>query len=354
MPPAPAKQLPPRPLNGAALPQPRAVPLGNDILDTGVPTTKLRNDYISLALYGRNRAGKTTFACQFPKPLALLSIDPSLTGGARSVMKIEGVKQFQIAGRRLPVVNPTTGEVVADNDGKPVLEALWGSQKAMAVCDAMRARFARGERPFETVVIDGVTSWNDVILQEILGVEQEQMDAILSFGKVSQEQYVERAERMIKHLRPWFALPCNVVVIAQERDHNPPKNEKGRILGSKLIRPAQMESFFSLDVGDSPCTWIQNACDFTGQLYMDAESKVEKQEIRGPDGGVMSTQESVVFTGQYVRRLRLAYHVNFAAGPRSSDYKVVPEYIEGSPEEMYADLMRVARGERAKSGRYPT
>ena len=354
MPPAPAKQLPPRPSqNGTAPPAPRAVPLGNDILDTGVPTTKLHSDYISLAGYGRNGSGKTSLACQFPKPLALLSIDPSLTGGARSVMKIEGVKQFQIAGRRLPVVDPTTGEGVVDVDGKPVLETLWGSAKAMAVCDAMRTRFARGERPFETVVIDGVTSWNDVILQEILGVEQEQMDAILSFGKVSQEQYVERAERMIKQLRPWFALPCNVVVIAQERDHNPPKDAKGRIMGSKLMRPAQMESFFSLDIGDSPCTWIQNACDFVSQLYMDAESKVEKQDIVGPDGKVMQTMESVVFTGAYVRRLRMSYHVNFAARARS-DYKVVPEYVEGSPEEMYADLARVARGERAKSGKYPT
>ena len=56
-----------------------------------------------------------------------------------------------------------------------------------------------------------------------------------------------------------FALPCNVTVVAQEKDHNPPKDEKGRVVGTKLVRPKQEESFFSLAIGDSPCGNLPSA-----------------------------------------------------------------------------------------------
>lgn len=339
MPPTVTRQLPPKPTiaNGMIKPS-------TDILGTGVPVGEMLDLYINLALYGRNRIGKTTLACMAPKPLALLSIEPSPTGGARSVKNTPGITVFRIAGR--PLIDARTGK----------LESIWGSQKALAIADAMKARFAAGERPFESVVIDGITSWNEVVLQEVLGVPTDDMPAILSFGKVSQEQYGERAEKIIRYVRPFIDLPVNTIIIAQEKDHNPPRDDKNRVLGNKLIRGMQEESFFSLDVGAAPAKWIQDACDFVGQLYQDAETKEQTANTGIKDTqGKYQTYTEVVRTGRIVRRLRTLYHPNYASGFRSPDYKVVPEYIQAeSPEEMWAELMKVIQGKKTDKGKYNT
>jgi hypothetical protein len=320
-----------------------------DILDTGVEVGQLEDLYVRLALYGRNGIGKTTLACCGKKPLALIAIDPAPTGGARSVMSMDGITVYRVAGR--PLIDPKTKQP----------EKLWGSQKALAIAESLHARFAKGLQPFKTVVIDGITAWNAVILQEILGVAPNDMPAILQFGSIGQDQYRERAERIIRYNRPFLDLPCDVTIIAQERDHNPPKDENNRVMGSKLLRDAdvngaymQSGSFFSLDVGDTPARWFQDNCDFVGQMYQDMEYKEHTTPpMKGPDGTLMPAQTSMIPTGKRVRRLRTQYHPNYAARVRG-DYRVVPEYIQAeTPEEMYAALMQVVRGEKTLLGHYP-
>ncbi len=336
MPPTPSRQAPPK-LVQAAKPA-AASPLVGDILSCGQNGAQMAAvDYVSLALYGRNRAGKSTFACQAKKPLAHIAIDPSLTGGTRSLTKIPGVTFFQVSNR--PLIDPVT----------KLPETLWGSAKVMAIIQALTDRFDRGERPFETVVLDGVTSWNDIILQEIMGIDAANVKGIIGFGDAGQDQYRDRAERLIRYLRPLFALPCNVTVIAQEKDHNPPKDDKGRVMGTKLIRPKQEDSWFSLAIGDSPCLWIQNACDFVCQLYEDEEIKTELVAMM--EG--MPPEEVQTRTGKAVRHLRMRYHPNYAAGPRSPDAESVPESIVGgTPAEMHAAFMEVVAGKKTARGKY--
>lgn len=332
-------------------PKPKSAPLQpmGDILDSGVDVGQLEDLYVRLALYGRNGIGKTTLACQGKKPLALIAIDPAPTGGARSVMSMDGITVYRVAGR--PLTDPKTKQP----------EKLWGSQKALAIAESLHARFAKGTCPFKTVVIDGITAWNAIILQEILGVNPNDMPAILQFGSIGQDQYRERAERIIRYNRPFLDLPCDVTIIAQERDHNPPKDENNRVIGSKLLRDAdslgaymQSGSFFSLDVGDTPARWFQDNCDFVGQMYQDMEYKEHTTPpMKGPDGTLMPAQTSMIPTGRRVRRLRTMYHPNYAARVRG-DYRVVPEYIQAeTPEEMYTALMQVVKGERTPLGYYP-
>jgi AAA domain len=322
------------------------------ILDTGVESSQLSSGKINTAIYGRNGSGKTTFACQGRKPLALIAVEPAPTGGAKSIKHIPDIKVYQVATRYL--TDPNTGK----------LESIKGSEKMLAIAEALKQLFASGKRPFETVVIDGVTSWNDIILSEIMGLNYDQMPAVLGLGKVTSDQYIERSERLIRYLRPLMDLPCDVTVLAQEKDHNPPKDTTTTRSGKEYTRPSQSRlmfeahpmaqegSFFSLGVSDTQAKWIQDACDFVMQLYDDDELVEEKSPDIVMNGQVVPGLVRAVRTGRQVKRLRCTYHPNYAARFRE-DYKNVPEYIEApSPEERYAAFLDVVSGKRTKFGYY--
>lgn len=325
--------------------------LSGDILGLGLPAADLVSSKITAVVYGRNGVGKTTFACQGEGPICLISIEPAPTGGARSVTRPD-VVVYQAASRAL-----------VGRDGLP--EPVRGSEKVMAVCAALKARFARGERPFKKVVIDGLTSWNDVILGEVMGVDWEQMPVLLGIGKVHVDQYTERGERLMRYIKPFLDLPCDVWFVAQERDHNPPKEKTITKSGKEYTRPtqtrfmqeahpmAQEGSFFSLAVSDTPAKFVQDGCDYVMQLYEDAELVEERAPDVEYNGQKIPGAVSLVATGRRVKRLRCTYHPNYSARFRA-DYRVVPEYIEApTPEERYAAFLEVVAGRRTKYGHYP-
>lgn len=291
------------------------------ILGTAIPATQLKELYIKLCLYGRNRVGKTTLACQFPKPLLLISFEPSETGGAISVSQMEGVHYIRVASK--PLIDPKTKK----------LEAVAGSKKALTLANELHAY-----NPFATVVVDTATSFQDIILQELMGLSK--IPEMLSWGLVSEEQYRDRSSKTREALRPFLDLPCHVVICAQERDHNPPK---GREEGSKLTRGMQGESFMAADLGGATVKWLHDACGYIGQLYED--EKMEERVTESTINKETRVVRTMVGTGKRVRRLRTLYHPNYAAGFRSSNPDAVPEYIEGgSPREMYDKLMKVVQG----------
>lgn len=314
------------------------LPVMGDALDGGVAATQLNTSKITAAVYGRNGSGKTTFACQGEGPIALLSIEPAPTGGARSVSNRSDVTVYQARD----------------------------SKKMLAIADALARRLAAGQRPFRKVVIDGITSWNDVILSEVMQTDYANMPAVLGLGKVSADQYVERGERLIRYLKPFFDLPCDLWVIAQERDHNPPKVSTTTKGGKEFSRPAQTPlmreahpasqegSFFSVGVSDTQAKFVQDACDFVMQMYEDAEVVEQRgADLQMADGTTLPGAVQLVPTGRYVKRLRCQYHPNYAARFRSPDYRCVPEYIEApDPATRYQAFLDVVAGRRTKWGHY--
>ena len=56
-----------------------------------VKADEIEDQFVQLTIYGQNRVGKTTLACQFEKPLVLISFEPNRTGGANSIKRIPGV-----------------------------------------------------------------------------------------------------------------------------------------------------------------------------------------------------------------------------------------------------------------------
>jgi hypothetical protein len=191
------------------------------------------------------------------------------------------------------------------------------------------------------------------------------MPAVLGIGKVSADQYIERGERLIRYLKPFFDLPCDLWLIAQERDHNPPKEKNITRSGKEFSRPtqtplmreahpvAQEGSFFSLGVSDTQAKWVQDACDFVMQLYEDNEWREEKAPDIEMNGQIVVGRTELVPTGRRVKRLRCQYHPNYAARFRAPNYANVPEYIEApTPEERYAAFLDVVAGRRTKWGYY--
>lgn len=286
--PTPVKQRP-----GGNGPASRIPARAGSVLSRAVPVQELEAVLIKMLIYGQNGVGKTTLACTFPKPLLIVSFEPASTGGALSVRRMPGVHYLRITS--------TTEE-------RQLLDEL------------------RGENLFKTHVVDSVTSYQDMKLQEIIG---KPLPAQLNFGAVSGDQYRERAEVTKQGLRDWANLGSHTVFIGKEKDHNPPKEERvnertGKTqpdMRPRFLRGMQPESFVSVDLGGGTAGWLQDACDYVGRLYMDREMERVVSQMQGRE--VVNAVE----TGRFIRALRISYHPNFMSRFRSDQPDKLPEAI---------------------------
>lgn len=291
----------------------KPAPTGS-LLSRARPVSEAYTSFVHMLLYGRNRTGKTTLACTFPKPLLLVSIEPALTGGARSVQNVPGVNWLR--------VHPT--DPGADFKTSDELEALGKEMRADPACGG-----------YKTVVIDSGTSLDEIVLAEICAWDEPAV--MLAVGhtrpgsKVSTDQYTERSERSRRVLRPFMELKCHLVVTANEKDHNPQEGNRK----STMVRGLHQESFYAAAMGGGTVKWLQDAMEIT-QLLVDRE--VRKEQVPDGTGG---TVEMEVETGRTVRRLRCLYHPNYAAGFRAPLGTDVPEFID---EPTWAKIEAVANG----------
>lgn len=270
---------------------------------------------LRLVVYGNNRVGKTTLACQFPKPLLLVSFEPSQTGGTESVRNVPGVTPLVLR---------------ASADGFRLAEEL------------------KSDTYYKTVVVDSATGYQDVRLREILNLDS--LPAQVGFGDVSGDQYRERASAAKEGLRPFLALNKHVVVTAKEKDHNPPKDEKvnprtGKVqpdMRPKFLRGMSQESYVGPELGGSLVSWLLDACPCVCRMYL---AHVPIEENRPITMGGQVVNQTVTVGEKLVRRLRTQPHANFAGGIQTGNPSV-PEFVEGeTPKELYDRLMVVLRGE---------
>lgn len=307
-------------------------PMGNhrpqqrqgSLLDYAVDVSQLEDDWIKLTVYGQNRTGKTTLACTFPKPLLLISFEPNKTGGAQSIKNVPGVKLIRIGP----------------------LQRLQTTGDALKLANELST-----DTYFKSVVIDSATSYQDLFLQEILGVSH--LPEQLNFRAVSGDQYRERSERVKEGLRPFLNLDKHVVITAKEKDHNPPKDEKinpntGKLspdMRPKFLRGMQQESYVASDLGGAAVSWLHDNCDYIGRLYLDKEIVVHKGGIKkGPGGKDVQLPDTYEETGKIIHVLRTMYHPNFAAGFRAPDPSKVPEAIVEPDYNKIAAIVLAAHG----------
>lgn len=304
MPPSIKRQVPPAP---AA----QSFPQGS-VLVTAVPVTSLKENRVKVCIYGRNRSGKTTLAAQFAKPALFISCEPDECGGATSISNVDGVTISRVSPRALP------GDKVR------------GSAKVVAIANELGAG-----NPFRTVVLDTATSLQDIILVELMGLSK--VPETMSWGIVPDGVYLQRADKLRETIRPLLALQnCNVVVLAQEKDHNAQEDRGGR---NKLMHTMQQGSFMAPALGATNAQWLQDACGYVVQLYEDELT----QEITIPQMDAQGRPAEPVIqrvgTGKRQRHLRLLYHPNFAAGGRWQFDRNMPEFVTSpTPQGLYAAM----------------
>lgn len=302
MPPSINRQVSPRPKQ-AAFPD-------GSVLATAVPVTALREERVKVCIYGRNRSGKTTLAAQFKKPILFISAEPDANGGTTSIANVDGVSLIRVSARRLPG------------------DKVHGSAKVVAIANELA-----GANPFATVVLDTVTSLQDVILVELMGLPK--VPEMMSWGMVPDGTYQQRAEKLRETIRPLLDLTnCNLVILAQEKDHNAAEDRGGK---NKLMHTMQMGSFMAPALGATNAQWLQDACGYVMHLYEDEL----QQEVAIPQMNGEPPIVQRVGTGKRQRHLRLLYHPNFAAGGRWQFDKNVPEFVTApTPGELYRAMAK--------------
>lgn len=264
---------------------------------------------LKLLIYGQNRVGKTTLACQFPKPLLILSFEPCHSGGLTSVRKVEGVDFLQ-RGRQIESLNQLVELALELESSK-----------------------------YKTVVLDSVTSLQDWVLADLLNLPN--VPDQMSWGTVSSDVYRERSEKTREILRRFVDLPRDTIFLGKERDHNPPREDKvtksGKVqpdMRPKFLRGTTNESFIATDLGGATVGWIQDVCDWVCRLFIEEEVAQSKYKLNGKTVFVSKP------TGKYIRYLRMAYHPNYAAGPRASNPDKVPEVMPNPTAEKILEIVR--------------
>lgn len=318
-------------------PKPTPLPEGS-LLANAVPVSKMGQRHVKLCIYGRNRSGKTTLAGEIARstnaPALFISCEPDENGGADSVSDVEGVLLQRVSHVHLG--QDKDGRWLNANDKRCVRrDKVKGYAKVVAIANELA-----GDHPFKTVVLDTVTSLQDIILVELLGLPK--VPEIMSWGAVPDGTYLTRSEKLRETVRPLLALTnCNVVILAQEKDHNASEDRTGKskILPGSAGWTMQMGSFMAPSLGATTAQWLQDNCGYVIQIYEDEV----KQEVvipqMTPDGKPAESTVQLVGTGKRQRHLRLLYHPNFAAGGRVPYSRNVPEWVTApTPRELYAAM----------------
>lgn len=309
--PSVARQAPPKPAT-------TTFPTGS-VLATAVPVTSLRELWVKMCLYGRNRVGKTTLAAEIAKaamkktgkPSLIISAEPDENGGANSISDVDGI----IIARVTTPDRPIPGDKIK------------GSAKVVAIANELAT-----SNPFAWVFLDTITSLQDINLVELMGLSK--MPEVLSWGIVPDGVYQQRAEKLRETVRPLLKLNnCNICILAQEKDHNAIEDRSGK---NKLMHTMQMGSFMAPALGATNAQWLQDACGYVIQIYEDELMQEISIPQMDPTGKPAPPIIQKVGTGKRQRHLRLLYHPNFAAGGRWQYNRDMPEFVTApTPKELY-------------------
>lgn len=261
------------------------------ILDKCVPI--MFDRYVNLNIYGKSGSGKTTFWSTFPGPiLAIISSGVKNSGELRSIPKKDRDKIHQFP-----------------------LDSTEEFQELI--------KHQRETREFETVVLDHASSFQDVILKEVLGIDE--IPEQLGWGTASQQQWGQVALQMKEHLSSLLSLEsCHSIIIAQERVFESDND-------ADLIMP-----YIASAVSPSVVNWLNSSVDYICETFkkkktITKETKVGKKKttvtsyVEGEVDYCLRTAPDEVFTTKF-RKPRGSVIPKYIVDP---DYKKFMEVVEG-------------------------
>lgn len=270
------------------------------VLDRIGPIGFSETDGIKILIYGMSGSGKTTLWATFPKPiLALICSGSDKPGELRSVNTAEYRK--------------TIKQVVLHN-----------SQELLEIVKAIK----QGRLTFNTVVLDHITGFQDMVLKELLGLDD--IPVQKSWGLTTQQVWGQVGIQVKELLKSLLSLDQNAVMIAQERIFNNEDTE-----GNELIAPT-----IGAALMPTLTNWLNTAVEYIVHTEKRQKERVVKNTIgTGKTQKVVETREKLkgidycLLTGPHA-----VYQTKFRV-PKGSP---LPEYIVDAD---YNKIMSLINGQ---------
>lgn len=238
--------------------------------------------HLSAVLYGRSGTGKTTFACDFPKPLLLLDVNDR---GTDSVSDVKGVS------------------VLHCDHWSDIEKAYW---------------YLRKNKKFKTVVIDTVSMMQDLAIEQVI----EDKGGTTNGRMMTKQDWGQAAALLKTWIMNYRDLnnKMEVVFIAQDRIHNGEDDEgvdEGQILPE--VGPRIMPSVAST---------LNAAVSFIGNTFVRESVK----KIRTKDKKIKEKRKI-----EYC--LRIGPHAYYTTKTRKPKTNGVPSHIVDPSYEELVDTL---------------
>jgi hypothetical protein len=263
------------------------------VIDRIAPIGFKDDEGLKMLVYGRSGTGKTTFAATFPGPILWLVC----SGGS---------KPGELRSIDTPEYRKKVSQVVIQS----------GDEMAQVT------EHVKTAGKFATVVLDHVSGFQDRILADILGMEE--LPAQRSYGMATQQQYGQCTLLCKEYLRSFLGLPCNVVLVAQERTFG----DDGAL--SDIIRPTVGAALTPSLTG-----WLNPACDYVCQTFL--RPKMVKVSNENAEGGFDMIQKGVEYC------LRTEPHDVF-----QTKFRIPKSRVSKMPDAIvdpdYAKVVKLLRG----------
>lgn len=251
---------------------------------------RVHDEGIKINLYGRSGTGKTTLWSSFPGDILaivcsgrgeLLSLSPE------SMKKVETVE-------------------------------LTKSEEVRDLAEYLKTD---GEK-YNTVVLDHMTMFQDLILKEILGLDE--IPEQKSWGLATQQEYGQCAIQFKENIRMLLNLRQNVVLVAQEREFNTDDSKE-------ILAPYVASALSPSIVG-----WVNPAVDYICQTFIQQETVIKKKKVGEKTITIREKGTGV----QYC--LRTAPNPVFTTKFRLPKGRELPDYIV---DPSYQKLIKLIKGE---------
>lgn len=219
---------------------------------------------LKILLYGQSGTGKTTFWATFPGPiLAIICSGSKRPGEFKSIRTKENMAKIE--GRVCTTEIQVREQIQRAEDGE-----------------------------FRTVVQDHGTGLQDMLLREELGLEELPQQKYV--GMATRDQYGLVASKTKEILHRLLSLPCNTVLVAQEKNHNEDYES------SEVLAPVIGGAFTK-----SVITWLNPACDYVIQTFkrgkyinkpttINGKKKMMKVKVAGVDYCLRTSPHEVYCT----------------------------------------------------------
>lgn len=277
---------------------------GTDVLDRLEDMDSSATTY-KVCLYGGPKTGKTTLACDFPKPILLIGTED----GRKSVGTIPG-------GRYVRLRAPDEVRILAEAVANDRITLPKGPKDG-----------GFGDKPYRTVVLDTGGGLQDLVMKDILGLDELPMQK--SWGMADKKTWGIIGGQTKDHLKTLLNLAelygKNVVVVAHERNFKEDEDSPG----SEMLMPV-----VGAAMSPSVSNWISAECDYIGQCFCRPQKKevvktVNKQEIK-----------KLISTGKSEFCLRLITDGVHRAGLRVPRNTPTPEIVVNPTFELLSTVIQ--------------